>query len=126
MTFISVFIGGGIGSLARYALGLLFPYREGFPLATFCANLAASFILGLVLGWISKMDAGSSNQLKWFLATGFCGGFSTFSTFSAETLQLIKAQQWMLAAIYVLSSVVLSVLLFGLGFYMGECSAKFN
>jgi CrcB protein len=120
MNLISIFIGGGLGSLARYGLSLLFPYREGFPLATFCANIAASFILGLVLGWISKIDAGSSNQLKLFLVTGFCGGFSTFSTFSAETLQLIKAQQWALATIYVLSSVVLSVLLLGLGFYWGK------
>ena len=120
MNLISIFIGGGLGSLARYGLSLLFPYREGFPLATFCTNLAASLILGLVLGWISKMDAGSSNQLKWFLATGFCGGFSTFSTFSAETLQLIKAQQWALATIYVLSSVVLSLVLLGLGFYWGK------
>jgi CrcB protein len=120
MNLISIFIGGGLGSLARYGLSLLFPYREGFPWATFCANLAAAFILGIVLGWISKMDAGSSNQLKWFLATGFCGGFSTFSTFSAETLQLIKNQQWVLAAIYVLTSVVLSVVLLGLGFYMGK------
>ena len=119
MNLISIFFGGGLGSLARYGLSLLFPYREGFPWATFCANIAAACILGLVLGWISKMDAGSSNQLKWFLVTGFCGGFSTFSTFSAETLQLIKAQQWALAAVYVLSSVVLSVVLLGLGFYWG-------
>jgi CrcB protein len=61
MSLISIFIGGGLGSLARYGLSLLFPYREGFPWATFCTNLAASLILGLVLGWISKMDTGSSN-----------------------------------------------------------------
>lgn len=120
MTFLSVFIGGGLGSLARYALGLIFPYREGFPTATFFANLAAAFVLGLTIGWISKMDAGSSNQIKWFLATGFCGGFSTFSTFSLETLQLIKQQQWNMVCIYVSMSVVLSVLLLALAYFIVE------
>ena len=120
MYLLLIFIGGGLGSLARYGLSLLFPYRDAFPTATFCANLAASFILGLFLGWMSKLDVEGDNQLKWFLATGFCGGFSTFSTFSAETLQLIKAQQWTLAAVYILSSVLLSLVLLGLGFYWGN------
>jgi CrcB protein len=119
MSAILVFIGGGLGSLARYALGLIFPYKEGFPFATFCANICAAFVLGIALGWLSKEDAGSGSNIKWFLATGFCGGFSTFSTFSAETVQLIKNQQWSMAGIYVILSLFLSLLILALGFYLG-------
>jgi fluoride exporter len=120
MALISVFLGGGLGSLARYGLGMLFPYREGFPWATFCANICAAFVLGMVLGWLAKQDAGGSAQVRWFLATGFCGGFSTFSTFSSETLMLIRQQQWTLAAVYVLCSLLFSILLLGLGIYFGK------
>jgi CrcB protein len=118
MSVLSVFIGGGLGSLARFALGLLFPYREGFPTATFFANLTAAFVLGLVIGLIAKMDIGADNQIKWFLATGFCGGFSTFSTFSLESLMLIKQQQWTLAFIYISMSLILSVLLVAIGYFI--------
>jgi len=111
MAVLSVFIGGGMGSLARYALGLIFPYQKGFPWATFCANLAAAFILGIVMGWLVKQnpDAAFGNNLKCLLVTGFCGGFSTFSSFSNETLAMIKQQQWTLAAIYVALSLMLSI-----------------
>ena len=115
MALISVFLGGGLGSLARYGLGLLFPYREGFPWATFCANICAAFVLGMVLGYLLRQDSEQSLNAKLFLATGFCGGFSTFSTFSSETLFLLRQQQWTLALVYVIGSLLLSVLFLALG-----------
>jgi CrcB protein len=92
-------------------LGTLFPYQGGFPWATFCANLAAAFILGIVMGWLARQnpDAAFGNNMKWLLVTGFCGGFSTFSSFSNETLSMIKQQQWTLAAIYIGLSLLMSI-----------------
>jgi CrcB protein len=111
MTLLLIFIGGGLGSISRYGLGTLFPYQGGFPWATFCANLAAAFILGIVMGWLARQnpDAAFGNNMKWLLVTGFCGGFSTFSSFSNETLSMIKQQQWTLAAIYIGLSLLLSI-----------------
>ena len=117
MVLLLIFIGGGLGSLCRYGIGQLLPYSGAFPWATFCINLLACFVLGFVLGWISRQapDAPLANNMKWLLATGFCGGFSTFSTFSNETLTMIKAGQWVLAGVYVGLSIVLGLLALALG-----------
>ena len=86
--FFWVFIGGGLGSLVRYGISLLFAGSvSSYPWATFWANLAASFILGLLLGLNAQQFLSGPTRL--LLMTGFCGGFSTFSTFSGENLQLL-------------------------------------
>ena len=120
MAVLSVFIGGGMGSLARYALGLIFPYQKGFPWATFCANLAAAFILGLVMGWLVKQnpDAAFGNNMKCLLVSGFCGGFSTFSTFTAETLQAFQNGYYLSAAANVLGSLIICFVCLLLGIKM--------
>ncbi len=115
MAIFSVFLGGGLGSISRYGIGLLFPYKAGFPWATFLSNLFAAFILGIILGWLGRQDPGSGTIIKLAIATGFCGGFSTFSTFSAETLEMIRFNNWNLAIIYVLCSLIMSVSLLALG-----------
>ena len=103
-----VFAGGGLGSLLRYQLGRIMnqAYLPAFPFATLVINIIASFILGCLLGYL----AGQENQnhpLKLLLAVGFCGGFSTFSTFSYETLTLIRQGQISIAFGNILLSVVL-------------------
>lgn len=110
MKWLMVFIGGGLGSLARVAIGsMMAPLNGLFPWATLTANAVAAG----VIGWLFASGVKSENELLWQLAAvGFCGGLSTFSTFSLETVQLMKAGHTMLAWTYVVLSVLLSLLLF--------------
>jgi len=87
--FLMVFLGGGLGSICRYSIArLLTPYNLIFPLATFLANAISCIIIGALIAWSLKNSMANSMKLLWM--TGFCGGFSTFSTFTAETFQLLK------------------------------------
>jgi len=95
MTWLAIFIGGGLGSIARYGFGILAAkmYTGPFPLGTFLANFCACLILGLaVLFFASKNQM--NEAYKALVLVGFCGGFSTFSTFSNETLELMRGGQW--------------------------------
>jgi fluoride exporter len=105
--FLLVFIGGGFGSAIRYGIArLLNPYTLAFPYATLVSNVMACFVLGLIVGLAdSKQLIGSNARLFW--AVGFCGGFSTFSTFSQETLHLLNAPQQLMPILYVILSVTL-------------------
>ncbi len=106
--FLIVFTGGGLGSALRYFSGCWINnyYLQTFPLATLFANVSACFVLGLVIGFADhKQLLSASSRLFW--AVGFCGGFSTFSTFSQETLTLFQAGQQGSSLLYVLVSVAL-------------------
>lgn len=85
MNWIAVFIGGGIGSLLRFAIGKL-PFSSHLPINTFVANLIACLIFGGVVYFLKP----STNFWHYFLIIGLCGGLSTFSTFSKETFDLIQ------------------------------------
>jgi CrcB protein len=118
MTWLYVFIGGGAGSMARYGVSRLFPYTDGFPWATFIANLMACLLLGYMLS--SSAEKEWSADLKLLMMTGFCGGFSTFSTFSAETFKLIEAGGIGMALVYVLSSIIVCLIGVFIGFQLGK------
>lgn len=88
--FILVGIGGMIGSMLRYA-ATYWIRHESFPYATFTVNMLGSFVIGMVMGYASKQPDFGNWRL--FLATGICGGFTTFSAFAWENLQLLNQQR---------------------------------
>lgn len=115
--FFLVFLGGGAGSVCRYAVYLLVrPWQTQFPWATLLANALACIVLGALLGW--QGQALLSDQRRLLFATGFCGGFSTFSTFTAETWGLWQSGHTSAAAANVLLNLAVCVvcLLLGLKF----------
>ena len=105
-----VFIGGGTGSVARYLLGkYLNSPTTGIPYGTFAANVLGSLLIGIILGWAFKNNSLSSNTAL-LLATGFCGGFTTFSTFAYENHVFLKSGDFMTFALYAISSFALGIL----------------
>lgn len=112
--FILVGLGGAIGSMLRHA-AQLFITTKHFPFATLAVNILGSFIIGLVLA-LSIKDDTFLNNWKVFLATGICGGFTTFSTFSADNISLFQSGKYSIALLYIITSVVISILAAGLGF----------
>ena len=104
-----VALGGGIGACLRYLIGLI-PLKEPFifPVKTLVINLLGCFVIGLVASLALK-NSSLSSKLVLFIKTGFCGGFTTFSTFALETETLIKTGQSEQAVLYVALSVVAGV-----------------
>ena len=105
-----VFLGGGLGSLVRFAMArwLVQPGLH-FPWATFWTNLISCAVLGVLAGL--RLKGLLQPNAQYLLMTGFCGGFSTFSTLSLEAWSLLEQQHLTLALLYVLLSVVLGVLM---------------
>lgn len=110
--WLAVFVGGGLGSVARYGLTRLFPSGAGqFPWATLAANILATLLLALIIGGWMKGWLRDQPLATKLLTTGFCGGFSTFSTFSVESAQLVKAGHWQWAAVNIAVSVLACLVL---------------
>ena len=112
----AVGFGGAAGSIVRYLLsgGILAGQTLlGFPAGTFTVNAAGSLLIGILL------EATSSETLGWLLIVGFCGGFTTFSAFSADTVRLLRAGCYNAAAIYVALSVAVCIVFAALGMWIG-------
>jgi fluoride exporter len=106
--FLLVGLGGAIGSILRYGSSLLIPAKS-FPASTLLVNVAGSFIIGAVWA-LSIKSQWFSDSWKLFLATGICGGFTTFSTFSLENMQLLQQGKYALLTLYIGSSICLGLL----------------
>lgn len=105
--YLLVMLGGALGAALRYGLGTWVQGLSGpgFPWSTFLINLSGSFLIGLVLRL--SLDGPLSPEWRLFLAVGVLGGYTTFSTFSWETLTLVQQGEWAKAFLYVAGSVVL-------------------
>jgi len=110
LSYLYVFIGGGLGAISRFGVGNIVNKFtvSGFPLGTFAANILSCIIMGLVL-YFSVGTKWLNDDLKLLLIVGYCGGFSTFSTFSIETLDLFRTGQSLIACLNILLSVVICI-----------------
>src|SRR5690606_13362465 len=105
-----VFLGGGFGSVLRYIIGKYLNSTEnGIPYGTFAANILGSLLIGIILGLAAKNDSLSHNQTL-LLATGICGGFTTFSTFAYENHMFLKSGGFTSVAIYTIAIFIMGFL----------------
>lgn len=116
---IYIFIGGGLGSVLRF---LVSNYTQkvwnvnSFPMGTFVVNMIGCFLIGILTAYFLKVD----NYLKFLLITGFCGGFTTFSTFSAENISLWENGSYYMLAFYILLSVIVGFIAVYLGLHVAK------
>ncbi len=117
VNFLMVFLGGGIGSMARYLISIGID-SSSFPKATFMANMLSCVMLGMLIDYNAKHILDSKYKL--LLMTGFCGGFSTFSTFSSEIFSSYQNGDGTVAIVYTLASILCGVACILLGMIISK------
>ena len=107
MSFLLVGLGGALGAMARYGLGrLIGVWPNGWPMATFVTNISGGLLMGLLSALLLRLGG---EQARLLLGVGVLGGFTTFSAFSLEAVQMIERRQWTLAGAYVAASTVVAI-----------------
>lgn len=108
--YLLVALGGALGAMARYAAGtLLGSLGNGFPTSTFVVNILGSIAMGLLIGILARTTPQFQNEIRLFVAVGLFGGFTTFSSFSLDTITMIERGDYVLAGTYVVGSVLLGI-----------------
>ena len=111
-------IGSGMGGIFRYLISLFMTQtRNGFPWGTFAVNVAGCLLIGILWGMTNRFQ-NVSPCFSLFLMTGFCGGFTTFSTFSKEGLIMLQANNYILFSLYAIGSVVIGIMAVASGYYI--------
>lgn len=120
-SYLLVGIGGALGAIARFgAQSWVGNLPNGFPTATFLINILGSAAMGVLIGVLAKTTPQYQNEIRLFVAVGLFGGFTTFSSFSLDAITLVERGDIMLAALYIVGSVLLSLA----GLWMGMLAMR--
>lgn len=115
-----IFLGGGLGSVLRFLISKGLNSETAFiPFGTFSINILGSFLLGLILGYASRSELFNSNIVL-FLSIGFCGGFTTFSSFALENHALLRNGDYLNFFFYTFGSIILGILAVFLGLFISK------
>ncbi len=120
---IAVFVGAGVGALARWVLGMKLPLWQGFPLGTLAANLIGAFAIGVLSVWLAGQQ-GMNPLLRLALMTGLLGGLTTFSSFSLESITLIQQGRAVEALLHAGLHLAGSLLLVALGVFVARSALQ--
>ena len=120
-TIIFVALGGAAGSVFRFLTAVLVNkyWQSVFPMATLITNCIGCFLIGFLVSFLQKHDLFNSD-LKRFLITGFCGGYTTFSAFGLENINLLENQNIGLSIFYIVGSVIIGITFVALGMLVGK------
>lgn len=120
-SYLLVGIGGALGALLRFgAQNWIGSLPNGFPVATFLVNIVGSIAMGVLVGALAKFTPQYQDEIRLFVAVGIFGGFTTFSSFSLDAIVLIERGDIMLAALYIVGSLLLSLA----GLWMGMLAMR--
>ncbi len=110
MNYLLVFLGGGLGTCLRHAVNVTAArlFGTGFPAGTFIINVTGSLVMGLIAGYLA-FKGNAAQPWRLFVMTGILGGYTTFSTFSLDSVTLFQRGETVLAALYIAGSVVLGL-----------------